>query len=160
MRTTGEGKYDPKSRMKINVMKMAGGILAPADDSEAEKLVRFKTGEMYTVDIPLTRNPAFHRKMFALFNFCYEYWQGDKEFLDDAGQRDHFRKQLTIMAGYYNEYFDFDGSVRVEAKSLSYGSMSPEEFESCYQAIIQAAIKHIFPKLDNHQVYNKLIGFF
>lgn len=142
------------------MVKMAGSILAPADDAEAEKLIKFKTGEMYQVDIPMTRNPAFHRKMFAFFNFCFMYWQSDKEFLDEAGQRDHFRKQLTILAGFSNEYYDIDGSVRVEAKSLSYGSMSPEQFEQCYQAVIQAAMTTIFKDLDAEKVYNKLIGFF
>ena len=48
----------------------------------------------------------------------------------------------------------------MEAKSLAYGNMEQEEFERCYNALIKAAIKHIFAGTDDQNVWNQLQGFF
>ena len=145
--------------MKINIVKQPGGTLVPASDLESDKLTKFKTGEMYEIDIKLTRNPAFHRKVFAFFNFCFEHWGSENEYLCNQGQFDVFRNHMTVLAGYSNEYFSMDGLVRVEAKSLSYGSMDEEEFEKCYNALIQVAMQKLF-KGDDEEIYEQLSGFF
>lgn len=145
--------------MKINFIKQAGGVLVPASDLEADKLTRFKTGEQYQVEIKLTRNVAFHRKVFAFFNFCFEYWKGDNEFQSESKQFDIFRQHLTCLAGFYDQYSNIHGEVRVEAKSLAFSSMSQEEFEECYNALIRAALKHVFPGADPG-IENQLVSFF
>ena len=145
--------------MKIEMIKEPGGIFRPASDMEYEKTVKFKTSELYTVEIKLTRSPKFHRKVFAFFNFCFQYWKGDNEYQDEIKQFDVFRNHLTVLAGFYNSYVGIDGRVRVEAKSLSFGSMKQEEFEKCYTAMIQASMTHVFKTADE-RTYNTLIGFF
>ena len=145
--------------MKISMIKMAGGALMPASDMEADKLTKFKSGELYEVEIKLSRSPTFHRKVFAFFNFCFEHWSGDNEFQSEARQFDIFRQNLTVLAGFYDTYHTIKGSVRVEAKSLAFSSMTQEEFQECYSALINAAIKHIF-KGDESAYYDQLIGFF
>lgn len=146
--------------MKLNFYKVHGGHLIPATDIDQERMTRFKTGEMYEVEIKQPRNPEFHRKVFAFFNHCYHYWKSDREFLDEAGQFDVFRKNLTVLAGFYNEFYNMKGEVRIEAKSLAYGSMDQEQYERVYNALIQAAMKHIFNDMSDDQVYNELAGFF
>lgn len=133
--------------------------MMPASDMEAEKLAKFKTGELYTAEIKLTRNPAFHRKVFAFFNFCFEHWRGDNEFQSEAKQFDVFRNHLTVLAGYYDTYHNISGGVRVEAKSLAYGNMTQEDFEQCYTALINAASKHVFRSADQNTI-NQLMSFF
>lgn len=147
--------------MKVEMVKMAGGALAPASDIEAEKMAKFKTGLTYSVELKgsRSRNQAFHGKMFAFFNFCFEYWKSDREFLSEAKQFDHFRKELTKIAGFYEQYWDINGNLHIEAKSLEYGKMNPEEFAECYSAIVNAAMKHIFVNAD-YDIENKLMSFF
>lgn len=145
--------------MKIEVVKQPGGVLIPASDMELEKLNKFKTGEQYQVEIKLTRNPKFHRKVFAFFNFCYEHWKGDNEFQSDSKQFDVFRNNLTVLAGFYESFYSIKGEARIEAKSLAFSSMSEEEFRECYNALINAAMKHIFKTMDN-KTYNRLLSFF
>ena len=41
---------------------------------------------------------------------------------------DRFRKDLTVLSGFYNATYTFRGDVRLEPKSLSFGSMCEEEF--------------------------------
>lgn len=145
--------------MKLEFIKQAGGNLVPADDFTAEKLTKFKTGVQYPVDIKRTRNPHFHAKMFAFFNFCFQYWAGGHEFQDESLQFDEFRKELTKTAGFYDQVFDLQGNFAIVAKSLSFGSMDQEEFEQCYNTIIQAAMTNIFRTADEQQL-NKLMSFF
>lgn len=145
--------------MKVSFIKQPGGVLIPANDMESDKLTRFKTGEMYEIEIKLTRNPAFHKKVFAFFHFCFAYWSSDREFLSEAKQFDIFRNHLTVLAGYYDSFVNIDGGVRIEAKSLAYSNMSPEEFQECYSALISAAMKHIFSSADDN-IYDQLVVFF
>ena len=49
-----------------------------------------------------------------------------------------FRKELTIQAGYYDVY-ETPWGVRKEAKSISFASMSQEEFYTFYQNCFQVA---------------------
>jgi len=145
--------------MKIQMIKQPGGVFCPASDLEAEKLTKFRTGEQYEVEIKLTRNAAFHRKVFAFFNFCFAHWRGDNEFQCEQKQFDVFRDHLTVLAGFYDEFYGIKGDLRIEAKSISYGKMSQEEFELLYNALINAAIKHIFPNADQNTI-NQLYNFF
>ena len=145
--------------MKIQVIKLAGGILAPSADMDAEALSKLQTNGQYEISVKRTRNPKFHKKVFSFFNFAFHYWACQREFMDEAGQFDTFRKQLTILAGYYDEYVGINGDVRIEAKSLAYGSMTQQEFESCYHALIGAAMKYIFTGC-GQEVEDRLMRFF
>lgn len=145
--------------MKINFKKQPGGSLVPAYDMDADRMQRFKTGEIYEVEIKLPRKPSFHRKVFTFFAFCFQYWKSDREFMDEAGQFDVFRKNLTVLAGYYDTYYTLKDEVRVEAKSLSYASMSQDEFEAVYSALIGAAMRHIFQGC-GEEIENRLVSFF
>jgi len=145
--------------MKINVIKMPGGVLMAASDMDAEQLNKFKSGGMFEIELKRPRNSSFHGKVFAFFQYCFSHWSSDNEYQDEKTQFDGFRKDMVILAGYYDTYTRMDGSVRVEAKSLSFGSMSQDDFESLYQALIQVAMDKIF-KGSDEQVYNKLAGFF
>ena len=145
--------------MKIECIKLAGGILSPACDMELEKLNKFKSGCQYTVEIKNTRNPLFHKKVFSFLHHCFEYWSSDREFLSESRQFDVFRSHLTVLAGFYDEYVSIHGEVRIEAKSLSYASMNQAEFEELYNALIQAAMRNIFHTADE-ETYNRLHSFF
>lgn len=145
--------------MKIEMIKEAGGVFRPFNDMEHDKTTRFKTGELYTVEIKQQRNYQFHKKVMSFFLFCFEYWKGDNEFQCEQKQFDVFRKNLTVLAGYYDAFYSIKGDARIEAKSISYGSMSQSEFEELYSALINAALKHVFKGADK-TIENKLIAFF
>lgn len=145
--------------MKVNFTKQPGGVLTPSDDVTAEFMTSLKTGEIYEVEIKRSRNPKFHSKMFAFFNFCFDHWRGDAEFQCEKSQREHMRKQLTVLAGYYEQVFNLDGSFELVARSLSFASMDQSEFEACSVAIQNAAMATIFKNADDKTV-QQLYGFF
>ncbi|KMK50933.1 hypothetical protein RO21_09045 [[Actinobacillus] muris] len=145
------------------MMKLAGGTFVPAMEMEADALQKFRNGEQYEVEIKQVRNPAFHRKVFAFFNFCFEHWSADKtelQYFDERLQFDKFRKDLTIMAGFCHKIYNIKGELRLEAKSLAYGNMEQDEFEQCYKALINAALRTVFKGCDDPMIYNRLMSFF
>lgn len=149
--------------MKHLFIKQAGGVLVPASDEEAERMKRYKTGEMCEGEFKQWRNPQFHKKVFAFFNFCFQHWSADQaglENMDESAQFDRFRKDLTILAGYYEQTMRLNNEIRTEAQSLSYGNMEQEEFEKLYSALINAALKHIFGKTKDQNIINQLYAFF
>ncbi|MDG6894543.1 DUF1367 family protein [Volucribacter amazonae] len=145
------------------MIKMAGGVFAPAYEMEAESLKALANNEQYEVEIKRSRNPAFHRKVFAFFNFCFEHWSAERtelRFQDEKAQFDTFRKHLTVLAGFRTVTYKINGEFRVEAKSLSYANMEQEEFEQCYSALINAALVHIFANTQDEKIINQLYAFF
>lgn len=148
---------------KYQMVKLPGGILSPASEVEAESLKALKNNELYEIEIKRSRNPAFHRKVFAFFNFCFQHWSAERteiRFQDEAAQFDTFRKNLTVLAGYRAVTYKINGDFRVEAASLSFGSMEQSEFEQCYQALINAALKHVFRDTKDENIINQLYAFF
>ena len=75
-------------------------------------------------------------------------------------QFDRFRKDLTILAGFYHSTTRLNGDTRIEAESLSFATMEQDRFEQVYKALIQAAMKHIFGRDDDSAIYNRLVRFF
>ncbi|OBX09588.1 hypothetical protein QV08_01215 [Gallibacterium salpingitidis] len=149
--------------MIIEMVKGAGGTFVAADDMYLPALQKFKNGEMYEVEVKRTRNPQFHRKVFSFFKFCFEHWAADKtewKYFDERKQFNTFRKNLTVLAGFKEVSYTIDGRVRVEAQSLSYGNMEQDEFETCYSALINAALKHIFNNTTDQNIINQLYAFF
>lgn len=149
--------------MQIDLVKHPGGVFSPVNDSDTERLKRFRNGEIYTAEIKLTRSPQFHKKVFAFFNFCFQHWCADRaglEHLDEHSQFDRFRKDLTILAGFYEQTIRLNGDTRTEAQSLSYGNMDDDEFSRCYSALINAAIRHVFAGTKDPDILNQLYSFF
>ena len=149
--------------MQLEMLKMAGGMLIPLNDEQAEALNKFKTGEQYQVEIKQVRNPAFHRKVFAFFKFCFDHWSADKtewQYFDERKQFDTFRKNLTVLAGFREVSYTIDGRMRVDAQSLAYGNMTQDEFEQCYNSSINAAMSSIFKGCNDEQTLERLYAFF
>ncbi|AUR81799.1 protein of unknown function DUF1367 [Vibrio phage 1.013.O._10N.286.54.F9] len=146
--------------MKVSVIKQHGGVLIPANESEAERMKRFKTGEGYEVEIKQIRNYKFHQKVFAFLNFCFEYHVSRLDCAVHERQFEVFRDELTVNAGYYDEFWTMKGTLRIEAKSISYANMSQEDFEHYYNSLINAAIKLVFNNTKDQSIINQLYAFF
>ncbi|WKS98328.1 DUF1367 family protein [Gallibacterium anatis] len=149
--------------MIVEMIKSAGGVFTAADEMYLPALQKFKNGEMYEVELKYSRNPQFHKKVFKFLKFCFDHWAADKtewKYFDERKQFDTFRKHLTVLAGYKEVSYTIDGRIRVEAQSLKFSNMDQLEFEECYSALINAAIKHIFNNTTDRNLINQLYAFF
>lgn len=138
--------------MDILCYKRAG-VLIPANEEEAKKLEALKSGQVVKMGMVKMRNGAFFRKWWVLAKFAFDLWEGTVKPQTYKGQPvratfDRFRKDLTILAGYYDATYNVRGEVRLDAKSLSWGKMGEEEFEKLYSATIDAILGKILNRPD------------
>lgn len=61
---------------QLQLIKQSSGILIPATPETSDFLQsKCKLGAVLVADFKQVRNPAFHRKFFALLNLGFEYWE-------------------------------------------------------------------------------------
>jgi len=131
--------------------------LMPAHDNDRDKLKAIKVGKPVKVKVTQVRNYEFHKKFFALLNLAYDYWEppttkADKllKVIKLAPEKnfERFRSDVIILAGYYTATYRLNGDVRLQAKSISFGSMSEDEFEELYTKTIDVIVKHVLKNYD------------
>ncbi len=135
--------------MEILLIKTMSGALVPANEEEAGKLKRFKVGATVKGSYSEMRNGKFFNKWWTLAQLGYEFWTETAEMPEHKGHRvepnfDKFRKDLTILAGYWHPVATITGETRAEADSISWAKMNEETFEKLYSATITALLKHIY----------------
>ena len=139
--------------VEAKFLKLQGGHLVPASDEDKEVVDKIKTGEIVNLKFTRMRNYQFFKKWWALVNFAYDYWEPpelpedpEKKWLKHVTPEknlDRFRKDLTILAGYHEATYRLNGDTRIEAKSISFSSMSEDEFEKLYSATVDVVLKHV-----------------
>lgn len=150
---------------EIILTKAANGSLIPMDPQAAEFIAKMKIGAALAGEFKKVRNPKFHRKMFVLFNLAFDAWEPeDLEYKGIKVQKqfDQFRKDVTILAGFYNSAITLKGEVRLTAKSLSFKSMDEDEFEKVYNAVINVVLSRVLTKYtrdDLDHVVEQILGF-
>ena len=150
---------------QIVVTKTAGGVLIPIDQSGIDYINKMKVGGAVKINTVRANNPRFHKKLMALFNLGFEAWEpGELKYKGQivAKQFDQFRKDITILAGYYESSVNFKQEVRLTAKSLNFDSMEQDEREALYNAVINVLLERVlthYSKPDLENVINQLMAF-
>ena len=134
--------------MELTLIRRPDGSLAPYGDESIEASAKIKTGRLVTATVRQMRNYEFHKKVFALVDFAFNIWTDTLPPKQYKGQdvqpnKTRFRKDLTILSGYYEPVFDVRGEMRLEADSISFASMDQETFEKLFSAMIQATLSNI-----------------
>ena len=154
--------------MKINLRKI-DTVLIPDDDDSAGWIAKLKSGQVISSDFKKPRNYNFHKKYFALIKYAYENWQPEEfespewEGVTPEKSFDRFRKDLIILSGRYDAVYRVDGSVRIEAQSISFASMTEDSFAELYDATINVILKKIlrnYSREDIDRVVEQLEGFY
>ena len=132
------------------------------------RLNKLEVGEIVDFEAIFPRNGKFHRKFFALLNFAFDSWDPKRQRKSYKGvpvqkNFERFRKDIIIQAGFYEQTFNLDGAMKLEAKSISFAAMDDEEFEGVYSAVATVILQKVLvtykgrAQLD--EVMNQLIGF-
>jgi hypothetical protein len=134
--------------MEILLIKTPSGFM-PADDEAQEQLRKFRLGSLAKLDVVQMRNGAFFRKWWALVKLGYDYFIDTCETQEYKGQQvrpefDRFRKDVTILAGFYRPVWNVNGEMRIEPESLAWANMTEERFEKLYSATIDVLLKKVF----------------
>lgn len=127
----------------VGVMEAAfsrvGEYLVPADEQARKLVASLRPGQGVVLSAKRARNIGYHRRFFALLRLAFDYWEPTGAFTH-AGQPvrkdfDRFREDVLILAGQYRATFGLDGSVRLEARSISFAAMGEDEFRRVYRAV-------------------------
>lgn len=128
------------SGTELVLVKTPGGALAPVDEESRALVDRLKTGQGVRASIKRARNVRFHRKAFALFKLAFDSWEPEtpQSYKGEAVSKDfdRFRKDMTILAGFYRAVYNARGEVRLEAESLSFANMDEGRFEKVFRAVL------------------------
>lgn len=150
--------------MKLNLIKTKTGLI-PNDPESDERYCKIKLGAVVQTETKTYRNYGFHKKYFALLNFGFEYWKpGEISSKHGIPEKnfEQFREDITILAGYYTTVIRLDGSVRILAKSIAFGSMEQDEFEKLYNSVINVILNKIFKGMEEKELtdlINKTLEF-
>ena len=146
--------------MEAFFTKLPNASFIPASEEDAELLSKVKVGETVRLTLVRPRNIKFHKKFFALINLAFDYWEPPKHGEGSAWSEkmpiernvERFRKDVTILAGYYDATYRLNGDVRLEAKSISFGSMSEDDFEKLYSKVIDVIINRVCTQYTEYQL--------
>jgi hypothetical protein len=134
--------------MKVKLMKLLNGLLVPLDDSEAQKLHKFKVGSIINAEIAEMRNGKFFAKWWVMVGYAFTLFEGTLKPMEYRGmvvkpELERFRKDITIMAGYCRPVFNAKGEMRLEAESLQWSKMDEDRFEKLYSSTIDVILEKV-----------------
>ncbi len=145
--------------MEANFIKLAGGVLRPAFDADVEILQKVKNGRLVRAKVEQPRNPQFLAKFHVMIDFAFDYWEPKLDPVNNivpVKDRETFREEVTIMAGFREAVCSTKG-VRWKARSISFGKMEEDEFNSLYKAVFgvlwQITLSKV-PGMDEQQAHN------
>lgn len=116
---------------RLYLVKTDGGDLIGYDAADAAYLANLEAGECIESDTRKARNPAHHKKFFALFDLAYQSQ-------DRYTNKRQFMTELKVRAGWYEEYISSDGKVVYVPMSLSWANMDQEKFDKFYADAVKA----------------------
>jgi hypothetical protein len=102
------------------------------------------------------RNYQFHKKFFALLDFAYEHWEPGElsgprfEGVTPLRSKERFRKDLTVLAGHFDQEVRIDGSLRIVAKTISFAGMSEDAFSEFYERMKDVIWERIFQHITTY----------
>jgi hypothetical protein len=134
--------------MEVLMTKMPNGALAPLDDDQLEKTRKWKTGSVVRGEFAVMRNGSFFRKFWVLMDIAFDLWSFGLTHQQHLGQtvlpeKNKFRKDVTILAGFFRPVFEIDGRMTLEAESISWSSMTEDRFEALYSACIDVILAKV-----------------
>ena len=160
-------KQKAKKKPDLYLVKVGDSLLAtiPGDEYTREMIAGIRTGEVAHGAFVKARNPKFHRRYFAMLGVGFDAWEPG-ELTTRHGpatkQFEQFREDVTILAGFYEQNIRLNGTVRVTAKSISFGSMDELEFQRVYSATANVILQKVltnYTRADLDEVVDQILGF-
>lgn len=135
--------------MKLRLVRVPNGY-AFADSDSAKAADKHKLGEAVMATVVKPRSNPFLRKFMALLKFAFDYWEpGDADdpvmYRGQLVEKDfeRFRSDVTILCGFYTPVWNARGEMRLEAASIAFSEMEPEDFLRLYNTAIGVLMKMV-----------------
>ena len=120
------------------LVQEAGRGLMALDDSTKRIFKKHKVGSVVECEIKEFRNYKFHKKWFSMVKFAYDHWDAEQKSFNT------FRAEIIILSGHYEVVASLgSNTVKKVPKSISFGSMSEEDFEELYSNTLDALLRAV-----------------
>jgi Protein of unknown function (DUF1367) len=125
-----------------------GGAMVPARQVDADAIKAFKAGDVEIFEARRMRNGSKFRRWWLLVEFAFDIWREAMPAMQHEGQDvraelERFRKDLTVLAGYYRPVWSVEGDLTLEPESIAWASMDEARFEQLYSATIDVVLTKI-----------------
>jgi hypothetical protein len=153
---------------EVNFIKLAGGILRPVSEADSEMMEKVPNGRFVTAKIVQPRNPLFLNKFHSMISFAFDYWEPEIEPIKGivpSKDRERFREDVTILAGFRDAVVNIKGEVRWKARSIAFANMEEEEFARVYKAVFSVLWQQVLQYVDGlteqeaHNIINQLVSY-
>lgn len=133
--------------MELIFAKGTSGLI-PACEEATDWLRKKKLGATILVEPREMRNGPFFKKWWALLKVAYDYFEETQVPVEYKGVQirpnfKRFRKDITIMSGFFETVVNVNGELRLEAESLQWASMTEERFAELYDATVQTLLTKV-----------------
>lgn len=148
----------------LHLIKTYQGFI-PADQVSADAMEKMKWGKEYKAEITQPRNLGFHKKFYAMIEVAFDAWEmpvNQYKGIQIEKNRDRFRKDLMIMAGFGYPVVNIKGDVRYEAQSMSFANMKQDDFECLYSRVVDVVLQRVltnYSRDDLDDVVAEVLGF-
>lgn len=137
-----------------------GSAWIPHTPGDEARLAKYGRGSIVRfTKATKPRSGPFHRKFFALLGVFFDAWEpteGAKDF-------EQFRQWCLIKIGHHDVIGYPDGSVRLRAKSISYGAIPDDDDfgRLIYSPTIDLALKFLttYSKEDLENRIDQIVSF-
>lgn len=124
--------------MRLLFQKLPGGALVPLGPDAERYLAQLPAGGGIELDVHPVTDMRLHRKFFKLVELGFQHWEPNEDLrVDGMSLREDlksYRKKLLILAGHYEATYLRDGSVKLEARSISVAKCDGVTFARVYKA--------------------------
>lgn len=130
---------------QLQLIKQSSGILIPATPETSDFLhSKCKLGAVLVADFKQVRNPAFHRRFFALLNLGFEYWEPTGGAISSNERRlvTGYAKFLASYGGSEGALLDAAEQYLVRIADKRAGSISACKSFDAYRAWVIVEAGH------------------
>jgi len=144
--------------MKLYCVNTLTGLV-PCGDDDYDQKKRLSLGQVYLVEIKLSRNYPFLKKYFALIRCAWEYLsEAQQEFF--GYNVTTFRKAVEVAAGWFDLNYNINRDEWYQApKSIAFDSMNEEEFSNLYDSVKDVLFQTYLTNISKQDFLSNLINF-
>ena len=140
--------------MKIVLQKINNSAY-PVDETSQERFAKIANKSEFIVDVKLSRNPKFHRKVMSLIRLVFNNMPEQYHFPEIEDVLD----EIKLKAGYFKKHVTTKGEALYFPKSISFESMDEYQFNEFFERILDVIVKDFLP-LTKKEIEEEINGYY
>jgi hypothetical protein len=142
--------------MKPTFQLKGFSFLSISEESN-DLIKKLRQGEFYEITIKQNRNYKLHKKYFALIKLAFDHLTPEQ--LERIKNIEFFRKEVQILAGWGECYYNLAGELITVSKSIDYSILKELEFEELYKKVMNVILTRVLKYTSIEEVESMLIQF-